>query len=61
MILQHSEFILLQTKISTPRVIDIIFKKFKKLKDFPVSERELKKVKEYLKGGIILSLFENHN
>jgi predicted Zn-dependent peptidase len=43
------------------KVIDIIFKEFKKLKDIPVSERELKKVKEYLKGGIILSLESTTN
>ncbi len=43
------------------RVIDIIFKEFKKLKDIPVSERELKKVKEYLKGGIVLSLESTTN
>ncbi len=43
------------------RVIDIIFKEFKKLKDIPISERELKKVKEYLKGGIILSLESTTN
>ena len=43
------------------RVIEIIFKEFKKLKDIPISERELKKVKEYLKGGIILSLESTTN
>ena len=43
------------------RVIDIIFKEFKKLKDIPISERELKKVKEYLKGGIVLSLESTTN
>jgi predicted Zn-dependent peptidase len=43
------------------KVIDIIFKEFKKLKDIPISERELKKVKEYLKGGIILSLESTTN
>ncbi len=43
------------------RVIDIIFKRFKKLKDIPISERELKKVKEYLKGGIVLSLESTTN
>ncbi len=43
------------------KVIDIIFKEFKKVKEFPVSEKELKKVKEYLKGGIILSLESTTN
>lgn len=43
------------------RVIEIIFKEFKKLKELPVSERELKKVKEYLKGGIVLSLESTTN
>jgi predicted Zn-dependent peptidase len=43
------------------RVIEIIYKEFKKLKDIPISERELKKVKEYLKGGIILSLESTTN
>ena len=43
------------------RVIDIIFKEFKKLKELPVSEKELKKVKEYLKGGIVLSLESTTN
>ena len=31
------------------------------MKDVPISERELKKVKEYLKGGIILSLESTTN
>lgn len=43
------------------RVIEIIFREFKKLKDIPISERELKKVKEYLKGGIVLSLESTTN
>jgi predicted Zn-dependent peptidase len=43
------------------KVIEIIYKEFKKLKDIPISERELKKVKEYLKGGIILSLESTTN
>jgi predicted Zn-dependent peptidase len=43
------------------RVIEIIYKEFKKLKDIPIPERELKKVKEYLKGGIILSLESTTN
>ncbi len=43
------------------RVIDIIFKEFKKLKDISISEKELKKVKVYLKGGIVLSLESTTN
>jgi len=33
------------------KVIEIIFKEFKKVKDNPVTGRELKKVKEYFKNG----------
>ncbi|MDZ7622956.1 MAG: pitrilysin family protein [Ignavibacteriaceae bacterium] len=43
------------------RVIEIIFKEFKRLKEVPVSEKELKKVKEYLKGGMLLSLESTTN
>jgi predicted Zn-dependent peptidase len=43
------------------RVIEIIFKEFKRLKEVPISEKELKKVKEYLKGGILLSLESTTN
>ena len=43
------------------RVIDIIFKEFKRLKEIPVTEKELKKVKEYLKGGVLLSLESTTN
>jgi predicted Zn-dependent peptidase len=43
------------------RVIDIVFKEFKKVKEVPVSEREIKKVKEYLKGGTLLSLESTTN
>ena len=43
------------------RVIDIIFKEFKRLKEIPISEKELKKVKEYLKGGMLLSLESTTN
>jgi len=43
------------------RVIEIILKEFKRLKEFPVSEKELKKVKEYLKGGMLLSLESTTN
>ena len=43
------------------KVIDIIYKEFKKLKEIPVTEKELKKVKEYLKGGVLLSLESTTN
>lgn len=43
------------------KVIDIIFKEFKKLKDKAISDKELKKVKEYLKGGVLLSLESTTN
>ena len=43
------------------RVIDIVFKEFKRLKEMPVTEKELRKVKEYLKGGILLSLESTTN
>lgn len=43
------------------RVIEIILKEFKRLKEVPVSDKELKKVKEYLKGGMLLSLESTTN
>jgi predicted Zn-dependent peptidase len=43
------------------KVIDIVFKEFNKVKDTLISEKELKKVKEYLKGGTILSLESTTN
>jgi predicted Zn-dependent peptidase len=43
------------------KVIEIIYKEFKKLKVIPISEKELKKVKEYLKGGVLLSLESTTN
>jgi len=43
------------------KVIEIIYKEFKKLKDVAISEKELKKVKEYLKGGVLLSLESTTN
>lgn len=43
------------------KVIEIIFKEFKKVKENPVTERELKKVKEYLKGGMLLNLESTTN
>jgi len=43
------------------KVIDIIYKEFNKLKDIPITEKELKKVKEYLKGGVLLSLESTTN
>ncbi|MBE0570464.1 MAG: insulinase family protein [Ignavibacteriaceae bacterium] len=43
------------------KVIDIIYREFKKLKEIPITERELRKVKEYLKGGMLLSLESTTN
>jgi predicted Zn-dependent peptidase len=43
------------------KVIDIVFKEFNKVKDTLISEKELKKVKEYLKGGTLLSLESTTN
>ena len=43
------------------KVIEIVFKEFKKLKNIPVKDRELRKVKEYLKGGILLGMESTTN
>ncbi len=43
------------------RVMDIVSKEFLKLKQKKVSEKELNRVKEYLKGGILLSLENTTN
>jgi predicted Zn-dependent peptidase len=43
------------------KVIDIVFREFKKLKENRVTDRELKKVKEYLKGSILLNLENTTN
>ena len=43
------------------KVIEIVFREFKKLKVKRVKERELKKVKEYLKGGLLLNLENTTN
>ncbi|MCW8811133.1 MAG: insulinase family protein, partial [Ignavibacteriaceae bacterium] len=43
------------------KVIDIVYKEFEKLKYVLVKEKELKKVKEYLKGGILLSMESTTN
>jgi predicted Zn-dependent peptidase len=43
------------------KVIDIVFREFRKLKEKRVTERELKKVKEYLKGGLLLNLENTTN
>ncbi len=43
------------------KVIDIIFKEFKKIKYSLVKDKELKKVKEYLKGGVLLSMESTTN
>jgi len=43
------------------RVMDIVVKEFKKLKEKKVTEKELKRVKEYIKGGMLLSLESTTN
>ena len=43
------------------KVINIVYKEFEKLKYVLVKEKELKKVKEYLKGGILLSMESTTN
>ena len=43
------------------KVIDIVYKEFEKLKYILIKEKELKKVKEYLKGGILLSMESTTN
>ncbi|MBT8378761.1 MAG: insulinase family protein [Ignavibacteria bacterium] len=43
------------------KVIEIVLREFKKLREKRVSERELKKVKEYLKGGLLLNLENTTN
>jgi predicted Zn-dependent peptidase len=43
------------------RVIDIVFKEFEKIKYSLVKDKELKKVKEYLKGGVLLSMESTTN
>ena len=44
-----------------PKVINIVYKEFEKLKYVLVKEKELKKVKEYLKGGMLLSMESTTN
>jgi predicted Zn-dependent peptidase len=43
------------------KVSDIVFKEFKKLRKEKVPEKELKKVKEYIKGSTLLSLESTTN
>jgi predicted Zn-dependent peptidase len=43
------------------KVIDIVLRQFRKLKEKRISERELKKVKEYLKGGLLINLENTTN
>ena len=43
------------------KVIDIVLREFKKLKEKRVTERELKKVKEYLRGGMLINLENTTN
>ena len=45
--------------VHNERVIDVlkvILKEFKKIKDFSISPKELKKAKDFIKGGLALSL-----
>jgi len=43
------------------KVIDIVFREFRKLKEKRVTDRELKKVKEYLRGGLLINLENTTN
>ena len=43
------------------RVMDIVAKEFKKMKEKKVIEKELNRVKEYIKGGMLLSLESTTN
>lgn len=43
------------------RVMDIVAKEFKKMKENSVTEKELNRVKEYIKGGMLLSLESTTN
>ena len=43
------------------RVMDIVAKEFKKMKEKKVTEKELNRVKEYIKGGMLLSLESTTN
>jgi predicted Zn-dependent peptidase len=43
------------------KVVNIIFREFKKLREKKVSQKELSRVKEYLKGSIILGLENTSN
>lgn len=43
------------------RVMDIVIKEFLKLKEKKISEKELNRVKEYIKGGMLLSLENTTN
>ena len=43
------------------RVMDIVVKEVKKLKAKKVTDKELKRVKEYIKGGMLLSLESTTN
>ena len=43
------------------KVLDVVYKEFKKLRELEVSEKELNKVKAYIKGGTLLSLESTTN
>ena len=42
------------------KVIDIVYKEFNKINNIPMKDKELRKVKEYLKGGILLEYGKHH-
>ncbi|MDX2149684.1 MAG: pitrilysin family protein [Bryobacteraceae bacterium] len=41
---------------STPRVVDLILREFSELKDRPLTDEELRRAKEHLKGSMMLGL-----
>ena len=43
------------------KVLSIVFREFKKLRDNKITDKELKKVKAYLKGGTLLNLENTTN
>jgi len=50
------EFTYLQIQSSLNRAQSLVLNEFKKIREKLVSDKELKKAKEYIKGNIILSL-----
>jgi len=45
----------------TERVMEIVEKEFRKMKEKKITEKELNRVREYIKGGILLSLESTTN